>query len=56
MSVFKFSSLSFFALQVCVCARLGLVAANLGVTCGTPEQGCGSGVGLGGHVITQHFV
>lgn len=40
-----------------VCTRqhgLGLFA-NLGVTCRTPEQGCQSSAGPGGHVITQHF-
>lgn len=40
---------------VSVCVHAGLAAANLGVTCGTPELACGSGGGLGGHVITQLF-
>lgn len=41
--------------SVCTCVRVGLAAANLGVTCWTPEQGCGSGAGLDGHVITKCF-
>lgn len=35
----------------CVCVCVG--AANLGATRGTPELACGSGGGLGGHVIAR---
>lgn len=43
------------SVSLSLCVHVGLVAANLGVTCGTPEQACRSGEGLGRHVITELF-
>ncbi len=48
----KLCSHSCFALRarVRLCVHIGLGAAYLGVTCGTPELCCGCGAGLGWRV------